>query len=489
VVRSGHRAYSIDEPGDPNSGVASGIVGGIVERIPLHGPKDEILLGEEGFQVYSPSRWKRGPLVRYRDVTHFAATASGLWLGTRSDLMALRRGRFRDRDGPEDFARALTRGIARQPFGLEQLTRIAQARTLSRQPLRQAACRLVAILCIAIYLIQLQDPFIEEVGVLAPDMVAAGQWWRLVTANFLHGVTVVPMHLILNVVGLLALALLVERPLGWLRTGIVLAVSGLFAMGASYLDGYARVMGASGIVMGLAGAALCLELHHCERLPVWWRVPRRTFVALLLIDGALGFMIPFVAGLAHMGGFVGGYLATLLVARRGVTQVSTEPWVRRLAWSLALVVIVSLACLAPLLSRNSAALERYALQLLAVPDSRINSDNELAWRMATESSATVQQLEAAEALAIRAAQRTEHADPDILDTLAEVLYLRGDHEGALRAIDEAIRITRGEHYFVEQRRRFTGERAHDDRPDPPPLPWLLREEMADREFEEPGVVI
>ena len=35
------------------------------------------------------------------------------------------------------------------------------------------------------------------------------------------------------------------------------------------------------------------------------------------------------------------------------------------------------------------------------------------------------------------------------------------------AIDEAIRLAPHERYFLEQRRRFTGERAADDRPDPP----------------------
>ena len=43
----------------------------------------------------------------------------------------------------------------------------------------------------------------------------------------------------------------------------------------------------------------------------------------------------------------------------------------------------------------------------------------------------------------------------------------GDRVGAVLTIDEAIRLAPQERYFFEQRRRFTGERAAEDRPEPP----------------------
>ena len=55
----------------------------------------------------------------------------------------------------------------------------------------------------------------------------------------------------------------------------------------------------------------------------------------------------------------------------------------------------------------------------------------------------------------------------MLDTLAEALYQSGNRLGALLTIDEAIRLMPNETYFIEQRRRFTGERPDDDRPSPP----------------------
>ena len=63
-------------------------------------------------------------------------------------------------------------------------------------------------------------------------------------------------------------------------------------------------------------------------------------------------------------------------------------------------------------------------------------------------------------------------NPHLLDTLAESLFQRGDVEASIYAIDAAIALVPDEPYFREQRRRFTGERAIDDRPPEPggPLP-------------------
>ena len=76
--------------------------------------------------------------------------------------------------------------------------------------------------------------------------------------------------------------------------------------------------------------------------------------------------------------------------------------------------------------------------------------------------------------AVRAVYDSDRLDPDILDTLAEVQYVVGDPMAAIQTIDEAIRLAAGEEYFIEQRRRFTGERDWEDRPHSPGLPWIYR---------------
>ena len=458
--------------------------------IPLAARGEKVVLDGEGMRIETKRGRTRGRRVSYGDITHVASLSSGFWLGTRSRIMSLRRGRFHERDGADRLVREISRKIAQQPHGLAQLARNSHINNLARHSRPQRAARWVTLVCVAIYLLQLEDPFVQEVGALVPRLVDEGQLWRLVTANFLHAVSPIPVHLVFNILGLLVLAFLVERPLGTPRTIVVLGLSGLSAMLISYATGSVGVVGASGMVMGLAGAAVALEFHLSERLPTWWRIPRTPFVLILLFELVKDQYAPGIAGEAHLGGFAGGYLTTLLLARPALMGAPARDSLRGLAWGLVALTAICFLIVTPLLLRSPRALERYAWQLLGTMDLGVGSDNDLAWRMATETSASYDQLEPALELAERAAELTDRSDPDILDTLAEVLFVRGDVDGALGAIDEAIGLTRGEEYYVEQRRRFTGERDPDDRPPAPLLPWPLRERFREQEeFEEPGILI
>jgi membrane associated rhomboid family serine protease len=459
------------------------------DTVSLAAPRCDIVLDQAGMRLPLGLRGRRPHAIPYEDITHLVAASRGFWLGTRRGIHMIRRGRFLATDGPELLTRALVQRIGRQPNGLTQLGRIAEVNRLSRQPRAMLATKLLVGVCVAVYFLQLSDPFVLELGALAPRFVREGQLWRIVTANLLHAPIGLHLHIAMNMLGLLGLALIVERPLGSVRALVVIGAAALGSMGASYLADYEEVVGASGIVMGLAGAALCLELHYPERLPVWWRLPRTLFLWVLIVEGVLGFVVPVVAGAAHLGGFVGGYLATLPMARAALVGQPAEPWVRRMAWAVGLVGLLAVAAAAPLVLRSPGALERYGADLLDMPDAETWTCNDLAWRMATESDASFEQLEVALALAERAVAQSDHANPDLLDTLAEVLFLRGDLVGALEAIDTAIYLTRGEPYFVEQRRRFTGERAPDDRPAPPLMPWPYRGLDDGDPAEEPGITI
>jgi hypothetical protein len=92
-------------------------------------------------------------------------------------------------------------------------------------------------------------------------------------------------------------------------------------------------------------------------------------------------------------------------------------------------------------------------------------------------------------LAERAVEETGRGDPNILDTLAEAYFVAGRPETAIATIDEAISLAPRVGYFREQRRRFTGERESEDRPDPPADPWWERREFPPplQPQEEPGI--
>tara|TARA_R110002096_G_scaffold77896_7_gene183273 strand:- start:2592 stop:4796 length:2205 start_codon:yes stop_codon:yes gene_type:complete len=155
------------------------------------------------------------------------------------------------------------------------------------------------------------------VGANLKSASLSGEWWRLVTSMFLHvGVG----HLLLNVYGLWVLGRLVEQMQGSLRTLAIYAVSGFAgAMASTYLGGAATAVGASGAVVGLMGAAVAELGVYRSHYPRAWARP--LFGVLLLLSAAqfaIGLFYPIVDQWGHVGGFVGGAVATVLLSRSAV---------------------------------------------------------------------------------------------------------------------------------------------------------------------------
>src|ERR671934_241168 len=87
--------------------------------------------------------------------------------------------------------------------------------------------------------------------------VAHGQWWRLITAAFLH---YGPIHLGLNMLALYWIGTPVETYLGRWRYLLLYLVSGLAgSAGALVVTPTSPTVGASGAIFGILGAALILE--------------------------------------------------------------------------------------------------------------------------------------------------------------------------------------------------------------------------------------
>ena len=168
-------------------------------------------------------------------------------------------------------------------------------------------------------------------GSSAPDLILAhGQWWRLLTANFVH---VTPLHLLLNMWCLWNLGLFGEPLLG--RPGLVAVycltgVAGMLQSFAfSVLSGqWSITAGASGAVFGLAGILIVLLSNRRLALP--WaelRSLRRQVIFFAAANLVLGMAPGFLPALspqhlhllhlgpdtlarvdnsAHVGGFLSG---------------------------------------------------------------------------------------------------------------------------------------------------------------------------------------
>lgn len=137
----------------------------------------------------------------------------------------------------------------------------------------------------------------------APEVVA-GEWWRLVTAGFLH---YGPVHLVFNMLALWFIGRDLELTLGRARFAAVYLVSLLGGSAAVLVLGAVDVpvAGASGAVFGLMGG-LAVVLRRLNR-------PPGPVLTLIAINVAISVVIPGISLLGHLGGLVIGAAATAVL--------------------------------------------------------------------------------------------------------------------------------------------------------------------------------
>ncbi len=142
--------------------------------------------------------------------------------------------------------------------------------------------------------------------------VAEGEWWRLITAGFLHAGL---MHLLFNCLALYTLGTPFEALYGRTRYAILLLISlvaGSYASITFNAENQVSV-GASGAIFGLFGALLVVG----RRLGA----ETRSTLTLLAINTAIAIAIPNIDWRAHLGGLAGGVVVAtlykLIPQRRG----------------------------------------------------------------------------------------------------------------------------------------------------------------------------
>jgi membrane associated rhomboid family serine protease len=132
--------------------------------------------------------------------------------------------------------------------------------------------------------------------------VAEGDWWRLISAAFLH---YGPLHLGMNMLVLWIIGPALEEYLGHWRYGLLYVVAGLAgSAGALLWSPNALTVGASGAIWGVMGAALILE---ARRIYVFGGQA----MGLVVFNLVITFLIPGISIGGHVGGLIGGGLAAL----------------------------------------------------------------------------------------------------------------------------------------------------------------------------------
>ncbi len=175
---------------------------------------------------------------------------------------------------------------------------------------------------------------IAAVGIVAPDawldllqrfayatpLVEQGEWWRVLTAAFLHSpVTTSPWHLLFNMWALYVFGPQLERQVGSVPFALLYLGSAAGGSALMLLLGSQGIaVGASGAIFGLFGAWVAASLRARHTLA--GRANLNNLLLLLAINLALPLFIPRVAWEAHVGGLVVGFAVAsvwLLLGGRG----------------------------------------------------------------------------------------------------------------------------------------------------------------------------
>jgi membrane associated rhomboid family serine protease len=146
-------------------------------------------------------------------------------------------------------------------------------------------------------------------GGLSQHFIADGEYYRLLTAGFLHAGL---FHLATNMLSLWILGSMIEPALGKWRFGVIYLVSLLCgSFGALLLSPDALTVGASGAIFGLLASAAVLAWNRGfnlmeSGLGIW--------IGLNLL---ITFTVPNISIGGHVGGLIGGGLATLVLLELG----------------------------------------------------------------------------------------------------------------------------------------------------------------------------
>lgn len=132
----------------------------------------------------------------------------------------------------------------------------------------------------------------------------AVEYWRYFTSIFLH---IGFDHLLFNGIALFLFAPPLERMLGRLKYGALYIGSGLAGnvLSVPFLSAVTVSAGASGAIYGVFGGLIYMSRHRR------WMIDAqsRKMLYIILIIGVIHSLInPAINTLAHLGGFIGGYL-------------------------------------------------------------------------------------------------------------------------------------------------------------------------------------
>ena len=192
-------------------------------------------------------------------------------------------------------------------------------------PKRIIFTNIISLICILMYVIvgvYGNNFFNFDANVLAKFgannilLVKNGEIYRLLTCAFLH---VGLIHLVVNMYSLRVIGPSVEGLIGKGKFVFIYLISAISAslMSLVFVDSNIVSVGASGAIFGLMGALLYFGYHY--RLYLNDAI-KTQIIPVILFNLIMGFMMPGIDNGAHIGGLIGGYLATMAIGIKNKSE-------------------------------------------------------------------------------------------------------------------------------------------------------------------------
>lgn len=185
------------------------------------------------------------------------------------------------------------------------------------------------------------SPSLTRWGADVGALVWAGEWWRLVSAIFIHiGI----VHLAFNSYALIFIGPLLEELLGKERFLALYLITGAFGFVVSnwYYGPWLTTAGASGAIFGLISAGIVFS----KRWSQWGSMLGQQLVHWAIYGFGYGLVIG-ANNAAHFGGFVAGVaFAYFLPNRHRAKESAAGPLLWTVAYWLGVAVVALSLCLA-----------------------------------------------------------------------------------------------------------------------------------------------
>jgi rhomboid protease GluP len=166
--------------------------------------------------------------------------------------------------------------------------------------------------------------------------LAAGQWWRLVTAGFLHGGL---FHILMNSWVLFDLGAQVEEVFGAARMWVIYFLS---TVGGFYLSAHWHPMspsvGASAALYGLIGAMIALGVSHRNAMG---QAIRGMYIRWAIYGLVISVLVPYIDIAAHVGGLVVGFGVAYVAGQPRVEGSAVERLWTAASWLCVLLTVLS----------------------------------------------------------------------------------------------------------------------------------------------------